>query len=70
MATENQELNRDRIDRLRRALDSVTDFMVYPAAWEGKYEQRTDYMNGWNDCVMETLKRLVAAKIEPGDWDG
>lgn len=54
------------IARLRAALDAATDIGVYPAAVVGAYEQRSPYMQGWNDAVMEVV-RTVERSLQHGD---
>lgn len=59
-----------RINRLRRALDAVTDTGIYPAAVIGgknPYSERSPYQNGWNDCAIEAMKRMQGI-LKPGDW--
>lgn len=56
-----------RIARLQKALDVVTDLGVYPVSWEGKFEKRTDFMEGWNAHAMKSLEALQGV-LEDGDW--
>lgn len=61
-----------RTRRLRAALDAATDVGLYPHSVVGgdkPYEKRTEYMEGWNDSRMATLRAVVAV-LESGDWDG
>jgi hypothetical protein len=35
------------------------DIGVYPKAFTGKYEKRTEYMEGWNAAVIEQCKHII-----------
>ena len=41
----------EKVDRLEKAIDD--DPGIYPKEYVGKYEKRTEYMEGWNACVMK-----------------
>jgi hypothetical protein len=56
------------ITRLRKALDEATDVGIYPQAWKGAYEKRTEYMEGWNEHAKAALK-AASAELQPGDWE-
>lgn len=57
-----------QILRLQRALDAATDVGIYPMAYEGMYEKRTDYMNGWNAHATEALLQVTKV-LQDGDWE-
>lgn len=60
-----------RIARLRKALHAATDIGIYPVKVVGgdaPYEQRTEFMEGWNAAASESM-REAAGHLEPGDWD-
>lgn len=48
--------------RLQRAFDAVNDMGIHPASLVGKYEKRSERMEGWNDAVMEMVKRQALAE--------
>lgn len=47
-----------------RANDVIDHIGIYPASFVGKYEQRTERMNGWNEAVKELAPKVVGA-LEP-----
>lgn len=50
---------------LKQALGAILDQdpFIYPTSSVGKYETRTDYMNGWNAGVSESV-RLIGAILD------
>ena len=42
-------------------LSVLEDTMIFPKSFAGKYEKRTEYMDGWNDAVMDITRRLAGA---------
>lgn len=64
---------RQRVARLRYALDEATDVGVYPQSvtTEGgataDYAERTMFMVGWNAHSTAALKAAIKI-VHPGDW--
>lgn len=46
---------------LKQAIVNIIDIEigVYPKAFQGKYEERNDYQNGWNACYMRHLEEVT-----------
>jgi hypothetical protein len=64
-ATRLDELQKEN-NRLKDALDEVTDIGIYPESVIGGdngYEKRTEYMEGWNDCQKEVIN-IIKNKLE------
>ena len=59
-----------RIKRLRKALDEATGLGVYPKSivGEGGYDQRTEWMDGWNEHAIRSLAE-VEKVLKRGDWE-
>jgi len=51
--TDKESLYREAINRI---ID--IDLGVYPKSWEGIYNERNDYQNGWNDCLIEYFDEI------------
>lgn len=55
-------------DTLKQALIKITDIDlgVYPQSFQGKYEERTEWMEGWNACVMKHIEAIGSVLLALG----
>ena len=71
---ERHQLAQAQIKRLRDALDAATDVGIYPQSVKGNpdgkgdYEERTEYMNGWNQHAKMALADAII-RLQRGDWE-
>jgi len=55
-------------EKYKKVLDRIIniDLGIYPEYWEGRYEKRTEYMNGWNDASIKHAEAIEKICEEEG----